>query len=181
MPSIADLLFSMGEWLRTTPLVDFALWISRQKLSLALGSRFLVIPLLQTAHILAIATGFCSVLMVNLRVLGVSGHGLSIEQVTRRYAPWMWGAVTVLVATGTVLIIAEPVRELINSIFWVKMGLVVMLVLISVGFQSRLRKTAVRSETGEARRNGVQAAAIGLIGLWCIVIIAGRWIAYAPA
>src|SRR6188768_2479345 len=111
MPNISDLLFAFTEWLRTTPLVNLSLWISDQPLSQAMGTDFLTIPLLQTVHILSIATAFAAVLMVNLRVLGFAGSGQTMAQTTQRYSPWIWGALVVLLVTGTGLIVAEPVRE----------------------------------------------------------------------
>ncbi len=181
MPSIDDLLFSLGEWIRTTPVVDLSLWISKQPLSSALGTKFLTIPLLQTVHILSIATAFGSVLLMNLRVLGVTGMNLTISQTTQRYVPWIWGALLTLLLTGLGLIIAEPVRELINPIFWVKMAMIVVLVLLSIGFQHALRGAAIKRQAAPEGLTGVRIGAAGLILLWCVVIIAGRWIAYAPA
>ncbi len=177
---IDDLLYAFTEWLRTTPLVNLALWIADQPLSQTMGSKFLTIPLLQTIHILSIATAFSAVLMVNLRVLGLVGAGQTMLQTTRRYAPWIWGALAALVATGIGLVIAEPVRELINPIFWIKMGLIVAVVLVSIGFQAGLRRSFADRNQFSAGSAAARAGAIGLILLWCAVIFAGRWIAYAP-
>jgi hypothetical protein len=180
MPWMDDQLYAFAEWLRTTPLVDLSLWISNRPLSMTMGEKFLTIPLLQTIHILAIATAFVSVLMMNLRVLGVSGAGMTIAETRRRYVPWVWGALLTLVATGLALVVAEPVRELINPIFWVKMIMIVALVLLSVGFQAGLRATTAGRDLQPAG-TFIRIAAAGLILLWCLVIVAGRWIAYAPA
>jgi hypothetical protein len=180
MPSMDDQLYALAEWLRTTPLVEFSLWISNRPLSMVMGSKFLTIPLLQTIHILAIATAFGSVLMMNLRVLGVSGTNLTLRETTQRYQPWVWAALLTLVATGVGLIIAEPVRELINPIFWVKMTMLVALVLLSIAFQAGLRVTMAGQDMRPAGPV-IRIGAIGLILLWCAVIVAGRWIAYAPA
>jgi uncharacterized membrane protein len=177
---IDDLLYAFTEWLRTTPLVNLALWIADQPLSQSMGSKFLTIPLLQTIHILSIATAFSAVLMVNLRVLGLVGAGQTMLQTTRRYAPWIWGALAALVATGIGLVIAEPVRELINPIFWIKMGLIVAVVLLSIGFQTTLRRSFANRDQLSVGTTAARVGAIGLILLWCAVIFAGRWIAYAP-
>lgn len=179
MAGISDLLYSLTEWLRTTPIDNFALWISSKPLSQAMGSKFLTIPLLQTTHILAIATAFAAVLMMNLKVLGVVGADQTIAQTSRRYTPWIWGALLVLIATGSGLIVAEPVRELINSLFWIKMSMIVVLVLLSIGFQAVLRRNAVNG-VGDGL-SVAKLGAVGLILLWCAVIVAGRWIAYAPS
>ena len=68
-------LFDLTELLRGTQLVEFSLWVSDWPLALWLQSNFLAIPGFQTLHILAIAVLFSSVLMLNLRIWGVTGKG----------------------------------------------------------------------------------------------------------
>lgn len=181
MASIDDLLFSLGEWIHTTPLVDFAIWISHLKVSETIGSHFLAIPLLQTVHIVAIATAFGAVLMLNLRVLGLVGREKTIVETGERYRPWIWGALLVLILSGSGLIVAEPIRELMNPIFWIKMALLIALILLSIGFQAALRGASTRWDVDAGGGAAVRIGAAGLILVWCIVMIAGRWIAYAPA
>lgn len=179
MPSISDLLYAFTEWLRTTQLVEFALWISNQSLSLWIGTHFWAIPIMQTLHIFAIAASFSSVLMINLRILGVTGLNRTMNQVVHRYLPWIWWSLAVLIITGIGMIIGEPTRELINPIFWIKMGLVIVAILLSIWFQTKAgRNEAAWNVKGGAV--GLRAGAVGIILLWCAVMAGGRWIAYAP-
>lgn len=178
--AIDDLLYSMTEWLRTTPLPGLSLWIADQPLSRTMGTHFLTIPLLQTTHIIAIATAFTAVQMTNLRILGWAGAGQTLAQTNRRYRPWIWGALLVLITTGLGLIVAEPVRELINPIFWIKMVLVVGLILLSLAFGALVHRQISQTDAGATGHGAARVGAVALLLLWCLVIIAGRWIAYAP-
>lgn len=176
---MGDLLFSFSEWLRGTPIVEFSLWVGELPMSIWIGSHFFAIPAFQTLHILAIAAAFGSVLMINFRVLGLSGAGQTIKDTTGRYEPWIWASLAVLLVSGLALVIGEPVRELINPIFWIKMGLVVGLILLSLWFQATVSRSDSLSGV-QAASLSVRAGAIGIIAIWCVVIFAGRWIAYAP-
>jgi hypothetical protein len=178
--AIDDLLYSMTEWLRTTPLPGLSLWIADQPISRAMGTRFLTIPLLQTTHIIAIATAFTAVLMTNLRILGWAGAGQTLAETNRRYRPWIVGALLTLIATGLGLIVAEPVRELINPIFWIKMFMIAGLILLSLAFGALVQRRISQTDTGAAGHGAARVGAIALLVLWCLVIVAGRWIAYAP-
>ena len=180
MPGINDRLYEFTEWLRTTPLVELSLGISNWKLSIAIGSHFWVIPIIQTLHILAIAAAFGSVLMINFRILGIAGQGRTMTQTVRRYLPWIWWALLVLVVTGLGMIVGEPVRELVNPIFWIKMALIIVMVLLSIGFQASVRRNMASWETTHDGRVVVRIGAAGIILLWCAIMVAGRWIAYAP-
>ena len=179
MPSLSDILFSFTEWLRTTPLVDLAIWISNTRLSLTIGTHFWVIPILQTVHILSIAASFGSILMINFRLLGLNGSTRTVVQTVDRYQPWIWWALLLLVVTGLGMIVGEPVRELINPVFWIKMVLVVVAVLVSLGFQRSVRRDAARWEAAGGAM-AVKLGSVGIILLWCAIMVAGRWIAYAP-
>ncbi len=173
---MGDILYNFTEWLRSTQLVELAFWISDTSLCLWIVTHFWAIPTLQTIHILAIAGLFGSVLMVNLRVLNVIGAHRNFAQTAKRFLPWIrWSFVAVLV-TGVLMIIGEPIRELINPVFWVKMGLIVIAVPFSLAFN---KKVAGIDATGTASA-GMRLSAVLLIVLWCIVMAGGRWIAYAP-
>ncbi len=178
--SISDTLYAFTEYLRTTPLNDFSIWISNQHLSMTMGSHFWVIPIIQTIHILAISAAFGSIFLINLRILGLAGRTRSMAQTVRRYQPWVWWALLVLILTGLGMITAEPVRELVNPIFWIKMVLVVAAILLSFFFHLSAKRNMARWELSHDGRVAVRAGAVAIILLWCAIMVAGRWIAYAP-
>lgn len=180
MASISDLLFAFTEWLRTTPLVEFSLWISDTKASMVIGTNFFFIPVLQTMHILALAAAFSAMLMVNMRILGVNGMTRTVAQTTARYNSWFWWCLAILVFSGIGMIIGEPVRELINPVFWVKMALIIALLLGTLWYNGAVSKKAARWDVARDGRAAIRFGAVGLILLWCAVIAGGRWIAYAP-
>lgn len=174
---MGDLLFSFTEWLRSTQLTELSLDISETSLSLWLQTNFWAIPIIQVVHILALAAGFGAVLMVTLRLFGVAGTDRTIAETERRYIRWIWWALVVLAISGLGLIIAEPIRELINPIFWIKVALVITVVTVSLLFHGRVMR---RLSTGGEVTAGIRVASVLIIILWCVTMLAGRWIAYAP-
>jgi len=173
---MGDFLYNFTEWLRTTQLVELALWISDTGLSMWIVTHFWAIPIIQVFHILAISASFASVLMINARMFGIAGSS-SMAETSRRYTRALWWALVVLVVTGFLMIMGEPVRELINPIFWIKMGLVVFGILITIWFHKGVIKhvAAGRDIVGTDK-----ATALFLVVLWCVIMLCGRWIAYAP-
>ncbi len=180
MPSIGDLMFAFAQWLRTTPLPEFALWVSATPLSAAVDSSWWIAEVVQTLHILTLAAVFGSVLMVNLRIAQLAGCGRSLEQTLARYAPWIWWGLLVLLATGFILIVGEPARELLNPCFWIKMVLVVFAALVALWFQGSVRRRAEQWELTPHATVAIRAGAAAVIVLWCVIMVLGRWIAYAP-
>jgi len=62
---MGDLLYHFTEYLRTTQLVELALWISDTSISMWIVTHFWAIPIIQCVHIIAIAASFASILMIN--------------------------------------------------------------------------------------------------------------------
>jgi hypothetical protein len=118
--------------------------------------------------------------MIDMRILGLVGNGRTMSHTVRRYMPWIWWALLLLIISGIGMIIGEPVRELVNPIFWIKMGLVILVILISAAFHSSVRRNVARWEMTHDGRVAVRIGAVAMIILWCAVMFGGRWIAYAP-
>ena len=151
----------------------FCDWLSNTPLSQAIQNHNWVIPSVQSVHILAIATVMASIVMMDFRLLGVHGRGQTIPQVAHRFLPWVWCAVCVLAATGAILIIGEPGRELESQVFWLKMSMLACVLILTGAFQFG----AFRG-FWEHRRVLATLTALASLCLWVAIVAAGRWIAY---
>jgi hypothetical protein len=178
--SIGDLIFQGAELLRTTRLVEFSLSLSDSKFSLWLQDHFFAIPAFQTLHLLGIAVLFSSSLLMGLRVLGVNGRDQDLEAAYRRYRPYVWWSLVAIVLSGVILVIAEPVRNLTNPIFWTKMTLLVVGALGTLMLQSGIRNRMASWDVSPTGQATLRRGATALIVVWCFVIAGGRWVAYAP-
>ena len=137
-----------------------------------------VIPTTQSLHIVAIAIVVGSALVTDLRLAGVLATDESPQTVVRRYLPWMWAAMAVLLVTGAVLVVGEPNRVLGNALFWIKMALVVFAFGLTLMFRYPLLHPQFKFE--HARWAGlVRPMAWVSLMVWVAVIFCGRWIAYA--
>lgn len=180
MPSIGDYMVALAQFLRSTQLPEFSLWLQKQALSSLIAKHFWFIPILQTIHILTVAMLFASVLMINMRIFMLAGRSRSMVQTVGRYMPWVWYGLVVLLITGLGMCIGEPTRELINPAFWSKMVLVVVVTLLSLAFHASVRNNFALWEMTLERRFAIRAGAVGVTVLWCVIMALGRWIAYAP-
>ena len=137
-----------------------------------------MIPFIQSLHITGIGLAVGSALMITLRLLGWVGTDQTLLANQRRYGPWLTGALYMLLLSGILLIVAEPVRELVTFSFWLKMSCVAAMVLIFAGFQASVRSQGERWEQVLARRPAVRLAAVLTFVLWGCIIVLGRLIAY---
>ncbi len=116
--------------------------------------------------------------MIYLRILGLAGMDQTLRQTANRFLPWLTGALYVMLATGLLMVVGEPVRELVTFSFWLKMSLVAISTLIAVFFQISLRKHEQRWEETLVNRRSIQGLAILTFLIWVGIIILGRLIAY---
>jgi len=91
--------------------------------------------------------------------------------------PWMWWGLVFIVASGVGMLFGDTVRNLLNAIYWTKMLLVVITILVSIWFHKGiLRDIREDHDIGATEK----AVASLLIVLWVAIMFGGRWIAYAP-
>jgi SNF family Na+-dependent transporter len=83
-----------------------------------------------------------------------------------------------LLVTGALMVIGEPVRELVTVSFWLKMFLIVVGTLVAAIFLRTLRKNEQRWEDTMTKRLSVKLMAIFTLLVWLAVIVLGRLIAY---
>lgn len=151
----------------------FTLWLEATPLSMLIQEKLWIIPAIQSVHIIALTLVIGSIFMIDLRVFGLAGRTLQAIEVERRFLPWLWTALAVMAITGGLLVIGEPDRSLRNPAFWIKMGLLVIAVALTVAFANSLRRDARDEFTHHSR---VLAATTFFV--WCAIVVAGRWIAY---
>jgi hypothetical protein len=137
-----------------------------------------MIPVIQSLHIIGIGVAVGSTLMMTLRVLGWVGMDQTVLAMQRRFGPWLTGALCLLLASGGLLIVAEPVRELVTISFWLKMVFVAVLTVLAAVFQSSVRRHDQQWEQVLVRRGSVRLTAILVFLVFGCIILLGRLIAY---
>lgn len=158
---------------------NFAEWLSRTAPSVFIQTHEAwLIPTIQSIHIVGIGLAVGSALMITLRILGWAGVDQTLVQTQKRYGPWLIGALCLLLASGGLLVVGEPGRELINFSFRLKMVLVLLMTLIALGFQAGVSRRPQLWEGTLINLQSVKWAALLIFLIWGCIIILGRLIAY---
>ena len=148
---------------------QFAEWLSTTGPSVFIQeNNSWFIPLIQSIHIVGIAVVFGSIFLIAMRILGITGTDQTLPQTTNRYGPWLTGSLWLLLATGGLMVVGEPVRELVTFSFWFKMFLIVVGTMLAVMFRKRANNAAGVSK----------ALAVVTVLIWASIIVLGRLIAY---
>jgi hypothetical protein len=116
--------------------------------------------------------------MISLRLLGVGASGRSVSRLAETLLPWMWWSLIVLLLTGLLQLIAEPVREIGNTVFWLKMGMLVCVFALNVWFGRTVRARAATWDSAVTRPASARLFAVTSLLLWVGIVLCGRLIAY---
>jgi hypothetical protein len=133
-----------------------------------------VIAAIQMVHIICLACVFALGLALALKLAGGGFDSESMASLSRRFVPAIWIFVALLLVTGALLIIAEPVRSLPKPVFYIKMALIVAALIMT----SVIAAHARRAERAGAAAPVSKVVAVVYMLVWCSIIFAGRMIAY---
>lgn len=153
-------------------------WLAATSLSHIIQTAGWIIPTLQTIHILAVAVLFSSAILMDLRLWRLLQRDVPLPEVARQFLPMIWPVLLILLLTGSLLIIGEPRRSLLNTTFYLKMTLLVVAIVLTAGLQWSLASAPEFWEKDWLRRLAARLTATVSILVWCGVLFAGRWIAY---
>lgn len=157
---------------------DWAYQLAATQVSKWLLARQWIIVVSQSIHIVMLSLVFGCAVVVNLRLLGVSASGRPVSVLVRTLVPWTYVALLVLLVTGVLQTVAEPVREFVTPAFWAKMVMVLMAVLLTAALARAVRANRERWDCASTRPRRAALIAVTLLALWTAIIFCGRFIAY---
>ncbi|MEO8507076.1 MAG: DUF6644 family protein [Betaproteobacteria bacterium] len=133
-------------------------------------------PAVETLHIIGLALVYGSIVIVDLRLLGLS-RGVSVVRLARHALPWTVGAFLCVAATGLLMFTAHAEDFLSNRVFLLKMGLILTAGLNAGLLHAGAMRTAAQWDAGLPPPRVRLAAALSIV-LWTCVIACGRLLAY---
>lgn len=132
-------------------------------------------PFLESIHVIAIGLVVGSILMVDLRLLGVTALRYPVTRIVRELTPWTWGAVAVAIVTGVGMFVTRAPAYVENPAFQLK-GLFLLLAFVNMAiFQFRTFRRVDDWDSAASIPLPAKAAGATSLALWAAVILAGRW------
>jgi hypothetical protein len=133
--------------------------------------------LAEAAHVAAAVMVLGTVLIVDLRLLGLADLRLPYTRIGRGTLSLTWAAFAVAVVTGSLMFTTSAATYLANTAFQLK-----SLALLAAGINMALFQLATARSVAEwdSRAPPLAARAAGLASLllWAAVVLLGRWIGF---
>ena len=159
-------------------MLAFCQWLGSTPWSVALHESILVYPIVESVHVLTLCLFLGLVVMLDLRLLGVTMLKTPVSEVVGRLVPWTIAGFVVMVISGSLLFYAIPVKTYLNIFFRLK-----VLFLLLAGANIAVFHRTIFRRMNEWDLDPVPplrarvAGGVSLV-LWAGIVVAGRMIAY---
>ena len=155
-------------------LLDWCRWIQNSSLLVAMRSSPWLFPMVATIHLFGLAIIGGSVLVVDLRLLGLGLRRQPMSRLARDAEPWLLRGLLVSVPTGVLLFMCFATKYYYLTFFWVKMASLLLVLL----FTFSVRRRVTMSDETHIGPVWSKAVALVSLSLWTTVAIGGRWIGF---
>ena len=127
------------------------------------------VAFINVAHLLCLVVFIGALLIVDLRLLGSGMRRQPLSEVVRAANPWLVGGFIGMAITGSLQVVATPMKAYFSDQFWLKMQLLVVAVILAIV----VRWLASRRD--EAPAWGKPAGLVSIL-LWSFIAVQGRLI-----
>jgi len=150
---------ALAEWLRTTA-----------------GA----IPIIEAAHVMGVALVFGTILIVDLRLLGIPNRRRSFVRTSNELLRYTWLGFGLAAVTGVLMFVANPATYVGNTLFWWKMA-ALLGAGVNMAVFELVTSRGVKSWDRDTRPPpAAVAAAVLSIVIWTSVVVLGRWVGFVP-
>ena len=159
-------------------LMAFADFLHQSAVSEWMRTSLKALPIIEAIHVMAVITVFGTILLVDLRLLGLLDRERPFTRVFTEILHWTWIAFAVAVVTGVLLFIPNARTYVVNTAFGLKMASLLLAGINMSVFQFTTLKTVARWDANLPVPLGGRIAGGLSILTWTCVIIFGRLIGF---
>jgi hypothetical protein len=138
----------------------------------------IALPVIEAVHVMAVATVFGTIMVVDLRLIGLTDTTRPFTRVFREVLRWTWLGFAVAVPTGVLLFMPNAHTYVVNTAFKLKLLALVAAGINMAVFEFTVLKRVSQWDTTLPVPRAARAAGIASLVIWTAVIVFGRWIGF---
>lgn len=131
-----------------------------------------VFPIVESIHICGFTLLVGSIVILDLRLLGICLRSQLVSRLAKELSPWIWAGIAIQLTTGLYLFSGDP-HEYVQIAAFRNKTLFFLLALI---FHFTVIRKATLATADSAPLGWRRPAALVSLGLWFCVPLAGLWI-----
>jgi len=135
-------------------------------------------PTIETIHVIALVTVVGTIMIMDLRLVGVASRDTAVTLMSRDTLPWTWGAFVLAAITGSLLFASKATSYMNNPYFLLKMGCMALAGINMAAFHTTVWKTVTQWDSDCAIPTAGKVAGFLSLFFWFLVIFFGRAIGF---
>ena len=161
-----DTLLSCCQWLESTTASEY------------IRESTWTYPIIESTHVLGLCVFIGFLLFWDLRLVGILLRHVPVSEVWRRLIPWITVGALIMMVSGVLLFISDPVRFYGNIFFRIKTVGLGLALLNALAFHFGIERQLVNWDTADVTPRAARVAGGLSIFLWAVIIVCGRFVAY---
>ena len=133
---------------------------------------------IEVIHVFAVSMVLGTIAIVDLRLLGFASSKRPFSELSRRLLPFTWAAFVLAVIAGSILFISRATDYVANTVFWVKMALIVLAGINMMIFEFITARGVQQWNLSPTPPAPARLAGGISIACWVLVVFFGRLIAF---
>jgi hypothetical protein len=161
-----------------SPFFNFCQWLQDTALSTSIRESTWVFPIIETTHVIALAFSVGTILVIDLRLVGLMMRREPASELSRQLLPVSLVGFCVMIVTGVLLFISLPLKAYNSIFFTIKMALLFLAGVNALVYQFTIYRSMSQWDTADIPPFPARLAGWLSLLLWAGIIAAGRTMAY---
>jgi hypothetical protein len=162
-------------------IASFLASLEASSLATRIRDSLYLFPFIESLHVVGLTLVFGTILIVDLRLLGIASARRPFSRIASDIMKWTWTSFLLTALTGVLMFITNAGVYYQNFFFRTKIALLVLAGINMLIFERTLRRTVHRWDKDPAAPRAGKAAAVLSLILWIAIIFAGRWIGFTTS
>jgi hypothetical protein len=160
-------------------ILSFLQWLQATPFSTGIRESTWWYPVIESVHVLSLCLFLGIAVFWDFRLLYWGLRRVPVSDIENRLMmPWAVFGFVLMVASGSLLFIEEPVRFYGNIFFRVKVVLLILAGLNAFIFHTHAGRRLIDWDNSPITPRGAKIAGAVSLCLWTLIVICGRFIAY---
>jgi hypothetical protein len=160
-------------------ITQFLQWLQALPLSVFIHKTAWAFTTVEVVHVFAIAIMIGTIMLVDLRLLGLGSKKRPFTEFSRRLLPFTWVAFAIAVIAGALLFISRPLEYFGNAVFWTKMVLIGLAGINMIVFEFITVREVKDWDVSPTPPMAARLAGGISITCWLLVLFCGRLIGFS--
>lgn len=135
-------------------------------------------PIVEIVHVIALALVFGSILMLDLRLVGLSSRESTVSRLSRELLPYTWGAFLVAAISGTIMFVSKATGYYGDIRFKMKFILMFFAGVNMLVFHKGIYQRVTEWDDAMPPPATARFAGAMSITLWTAIVFLGRYVGF---